>query len=441
MDRPGFLAASAALAVRALPSGFTFASRADVRPIVERRTIDELVKDAPHEVVRIRRAYANMFAWSTTHPNDPRSWAQQKLVHSRAAARGENDPAYVIHGSHHFFPWHRAYLYFHERILAWHLTGRTALDSTFRLPVWGWETGFDSLNDPSIYTDATDPAGRLNPLAYQRRFLLFERNDTNALAAVTFAGRDFIGYPPAADASANGSIENGVHANIHVDVGGDMGHIRTAAKDPLFFAHHANIDRLWSWWTNLAGAAAPEPLADWQRVRWNFTDWDGATVTVRAIDLLEHADRLRYAYGKPALTFVAPQNARDYALGRSGALWRATHDVRQRTLGARRVALKLLGIGVPGPGHFAIGAIVPGQDPQPQTLGTFIVLDHMHAKRANAFLDVSEARAALTHPAGTRLVLMHDPHKHGAHDFSFSYSSKALATRELDVPAATLHLI
>jgi hypothetical protein len=451
IDRRAFLTASAALgagaalgisaAASTAEAPVSFTTRTDERPILERRTIDALVKNDAPEIARIRRAYANMFAWSKAHPDDPRSWAQQKLVHSRAATRGETDPAYVIHGSHQFFPWHRAYLYFHERILAWHLTGQQSLDPTFRLPVWGWETDFDSLNDPAIYTDARDPGGKPNPLAYSRRFLLFERNDTNALAAMTFNGRDFLGYPPSSDASSNGSIENGVHANIHVAVGGDMGHIRTAAKDPLFFAHHANIDRLWVWWSRLLGAVAPQTHAAWRGVQWTFADWDGAKIVVRASDLLEHEQRLRYAYGKPTLPFAAPSDAREYAMIRSGSLWRAAQDVRRRVLEARRVALKLLDVRVPGPGHFAIGAIVPGQTEQPQTLGTFIVLDHMHARHANAFLDVSDARTALTHPGGTRLVLMHDPHKHGAHDFSFSYSSKILTTVELDVPAATLHLV
>ena len=450
VDRRTFLAASATFGAGAVlrltndagaaPLGASFASRNDQRPIVERRTIDELVKSDPAEAASIRHAYANMFAWSKTHPNDPRSWDQQKIVHSLANERGALDPHYMIHGSHHFFPWHRAYLYFHERILAWHLTGRTSLDPTFRLPVWGWEANLESLNDPTLYTDATDPAGRPNPLLHPRRFLIFERNDTNALAAMTFAGRDFFGYRPIVEASNNGSIENGVHANIHVDVGGDMGQIHSAAKDPLFFTHHTNIDRLWSWWNRLAGATAPQTFADWQHVTWTFADWDGAPVTVRASDLLEHEERLRYSYGKPTLSLIAPRDTAEYRLTRSGSVWQAAHDARRHALEARRVALKLLGIRVPGPGHFAVGAVVPGQAPSPQVLGTFIVLNHPKIERANAFLDVSDARAALTHPGGTRLVLMHDPHKHAAHDFSFSYSSKILATTELHVPAASLHV-
>jgi len=43
------------------------------------------------------------------------------------------------------------------------------------------------------------------------------------------------------------AIEGAVHAGVHNAVGGDMA---TAASpsDPLFWLHHANIDRLWVRW-------------------------------------------------------------------------------------------------------------------------------------------------------------------------------------------------
>jgi hypothetical protein len=439
IDRRTFLTSSAALLAGAAPARFL--ERSDDRPILERRTIDELVATDPAEVARIRSAYAAMFAWSAAHPNDPRSWRQQRLLHARTSQRGRTDPHFRIHGSHHFFPWHRAYLYFHERILAWHLTTQTKLDPTFRLPVWAWEGDFDALNNPSMYTDDLDAAGRRNPLLHPRRFLLFQRNDTNALAALTFGGRDFFGYPPAPGASTNGSIENGVHANIHVDVGNDMGLIATAANDPLFFAHHANIDRLWNWWSALRGASAVATFDDWRRVAWTFADWDGSLVAVRSSDLIEHEQSLRYAYSKAPRHLAAPADALERPLLRSDSRWHATHEVRLQIVAARRVALKLRDIRVPGPGHFAVSAILPGHTEEPAVLGTFIVLDHHAVDRANAYLDVSETRAMLVHPNGVRLVLMHDPHKHGQHDFGFTLGSGNRTVADLTAREVTLHLI
>jgi hypothetical protein len=43
------------------------------------------------------------------------------------------------------------------------------------------------------------------------------------------------------------ALENGPHNAVHNAIGGDM---TTAASptDPLFFMHHANVDRLWYQW-------------------------------------------------------------------------------------------------------------------------------------------------------------------------------------------------
>jgi tyrosinase len=38
------------------------------------------------------------------------------------------------------------------------------------------------------------------------------------------------------------------HDEVHVWVGGDMQDIATAAFDPVFFAHHAMVDRIWYLW-------------------------------------------------------------------------------------------------------------------------------------------------------------------------------------------------
>lgn len=40
----------------------------------------------------------------------------------------------------------------------------------------------------------------------------------------------------------------GIHNGVHVWVGGTMGFISTAPADPIFWLHHANIDRIWDMW-------------------------------------------------------------------------------------------------------------------------------------------------------------------------------------------------
>jgi tyrosinase len=54
-----------------------------------------------------------------------------------------------------------------------------------------------------------------------------------------------------------------VHDTVHVWVGGTMGQLDFAAYDPLFFAHHTNIDRAWRiWQTAHPGANPPANILD-----------------------------------------------------------------------------------------------------------------------------------------------------------------------------------
>src|SRR4029079_15889074 len=38
------------------------------------------------------------------------------------------------------------------------------------------------------------------------------------------------------------------HGAVHVRTGGEMRSIGTSARDPIFWLHHANVDRLWNRW-------------------------------------------------------------------------------------------------------------------------------------------------------------------------------------------------
>jgi polyphenol oxidase len=55
-------------------------------------------------------------------------------------------------------------------------------------------------------------------------------------------------------------MEQGPHTVIHVFVGNpantfreDMGNFYSAGRDPIFYAHHANVDRCWSIWDAIPG--------------------------------------------------------------------------------------------------------------------------------------------------------------------------------------------
>jgi hypothetical protein len=55
-----------------------------------------------------------------------------------------------------------------------------------------------------------------------------------------------------------GAVYGGPHANVHNAFSpGDMGNLMYSPRDPVFYAHHGNIDRLWSSW-NKAGHSNPD---------------------------------------------------------------------------------------------------------------------------------------------------------------------------------------
>jgi tyrosinase len=62
-----------------------------------------------------------------------------------------------------------------------------------------------------------------------------------------------------------------VHDTLHVWVGGTMGQVDWAAYDPLFFAHHANVDRAWRIWQ----AAHPRGQSPGQHPRRVAADRSG----------------------------------------------------------------------------------------------------------------------------------------------------------------------
>jgi tyrosinase len=58
------------------------------------------------------------------------------------------------------------------------------------------------------------------------------------------------GYETAPSFPALQSQKFGVHVNGHIGVGGEMSDTMVSPTDPLFYLHHANLDRIWWLWQN-----------------------------------------------------------------------------------------------------------------------------------------------------------------------------------------------
>jgi tyrosinase len=145
-----------------------------------------------------------------------------------------------------FMPWHRAYLWWLEQALQ-DRVGGTAL------PWWNWA---DIPRVPAAYTPAT-VGGKPNPLKGSQIRVPQATPPLNRRTRRDPGGNPFATLPTHNDidaaledsdwASFSDRIED-LHDAVHGWVGGDMGDVRTAAFDPIFFAHHCMIDRLWHLW-------------------------------------------------------------------------------------------------------------------------------------------------------------------------------------------------
>lgn len=63
-----------------------------------------------------------------------------------------------------------------------------------------------------------------------------------------------------------------IHDRIHGWVGGDMGSVQTSAFDPIFWAHHCMIDRIWWLWQGKHGMNnIPNPFLDKVLPPFEFT--------------------------------------------------------------------------------------------------------------------------------------------------------------------------
>lgn len=170
-----------------------------------------------------------------------------------ASLHGFPEPGYCEHRNQVFLPWHRAYLYFFEQSLQDLLPGAT-------LPWWDWTQSPDL---PQAYTDAHTEAGEANSLLDapvvamggtrgvdwpERTSRPAERTPTWLPGRGLPTGGDVDHVLAAADFDdLTFRLEN-VHNAVHVWVGGQMEDQRFAGWDPIFWAHHTMVDRLWALW-------------------------------------------------------------------------------------------------------------------------------------------------------------------------------------------------
>uniref|UniRef100_A0A7N0VLV1 Tyrosinase copper-binding domain-containing protein n=1 Tax=Kalanchoe fedtschenkoi TaxID=63787 RepID=A0A7N0VLV1_KALFE len=259
--------------------------------------------------------------------DDPRSFMQQADVHC-AYCNGAHQQVglpqldFQIHNSWLFFPFHRWYVYFFERI-----AGKLIGDPNFAIPFWNWDAPGGS-RMPALYTDPSSPLydpirdpAHVNGQIIDLDFNGVDPTITDAeqesvnlsimyrqMVSNSKTKRLFFGSPFRAgeeDSPGGGSVEGLPHGPIHVWCGNpaepnneNMGNFYSAARDPIFFGHHSNVDRMWVLWKEMGGKRRTDISdPDYLNTAFHFYDENAQLVRVRVGDCLDHK-KLKYAYQK-----------------------------------------------------------------------------------------------------------------------------------------------
>jgi N-acetylneuraminic acid mutarotase len=165
------------------------------------------------------------------------------------------DPSDPEHFQQWFFlPWHRLMLHQFEGVI------REVLhDESFSLPYWNPITGNpDDLIVPAVFRDPGSPlfngtrwpwvnfGGRIDVL-YRDWINLSALNEKFYIDSAN----GNLGFEP--------RLDQNPHFFTHFALGGDMAEFSTVGGDPLFYLHHANMDRLWESWNRLGHKNPTDP--------------------------------------------------------------------------------------------------------------------------------------------------------------------------------------
>ncbi|GHA72529.1 tyrosinase family protein [Cognatilysobacter bugurensis] len=226
----------------------------------------------------------------------------------------------------HFLPWHRMYVLYFEQIVR-EVTGR----ADFTLPYWNYTSAdpakrgvvpaqfrlrYDSTWAPLYRSNRSTLANSGQPIHQNEPTDVMDVRGLMASESYSNIG------------SVNGfcrGVDSSIHGRIHVLTGNstNMGKISYAALDPLFWVHHANIDRMWASW-NANGGVNPTS-GTWLDREFVFVDGGGQRVSGRLRDFLD-ASSLGYSYDRligpdgsedGVSTFAAASSARRNSVGRN----------------------------------------------------------------------------------------------------------------------------
>ncbi|KAJ0081628.1 hypothetical protein Patl1_10812 [Pistacia atlantica] len=204
------------------------------------------------------------------------------------------------------------------------ILGKLIDDPTFALPFWNWDSS-PGMKMPAMYANSSSPlyntlrdAKHQPPTLVDLDYNLTDETTTNQdqinsnlkvmYRQMVSNGKNaklFMGSAYRAGDESDpgaGSLENIPHGPVHIWCGDrtqpnieDMGNFYSAGRDPIFFAHHSNIDRLWTVWKTLGGKRKDFTDSDWLDASFLFYDENANPVRVKVRDCLD-TKKLGYVY-------------------------------------------------------------------------------------------------------------------------------------------------
>jgi tyrosinase len=273
------------------------AAEAQTGTVRMRQNIQAFSQD-PQKVAALRAGVGKMKARAQANPDDPLGWYYWSAVHGTLDDPGslskvynqcehtrfKPNPLRPAAVAEHFISWHRPFLFFFEATLK-RAAQEAGATTAFELPYWNW---YEDDDVPNIFTEGSDAT---NPLRHPR---VNESVNSGALSRSPFDQKVLLPPSPSNWRKCFSiPLELDPHGAVHNLIGGDMGNILASARDPVFWVHHANIDRLWTVWNKTAGHANPSD-AGWKQKTFTYDQTGDMRQTAGAV--LDSQGSLGYRY-------------------------------------------------------------------------------------------------------------------------------------------------
>lgn len=162
-------------------------------------------------------------------------WAELTFYHAEVGGN------HRMHGSMSGSIGYARFLYWHRAFLVECENAFREIDESITIPYWDWlnaETIPQGLNHMPITGVSRNPG--IIDFTNQAEIQEIKERDTF-------------------DSFVRG-LENNPHNSGHNWVGGIMSNPMDSPRDPLFYMHHANIDRIWNDWQNILGNGDKKPV-------------------------------------------------------------------------------------------------------------------------------------------------------------------------------------